>query len=297
MKRSHLAGSVATCLCIGLATPLLAAEAPATATAGTPSHPSPGEMNVAAIKPAEACLTDLRAFNSKMEKGGYWLGESGYGYGYPMGPYGYGYATGGYPGATGYQTGRPGYEVRTLIASANILAQRGDQKACEDVLTTSREIYKTYVAELHNGGVPTLDVPGWQQQQLAAAQPVTSKNTSFRSDELLGTAVRSPQDEALGSVYDLVLSPRTGKIAYLVIARGGIFGIDKKYVPVPWEDFKVTANGNVLVLDATKSGMESAPHVNKDQFTTPGHLDRETQAVDAYWKTHLSNKASTGSNG
>ena len=70
----------------------------------------------------------MRAFNSQMRKDGYWLGESGYGYGYPMdGPgYGYGYpVVGGLePTATGYQDARPGYDVRTLIAAANILARQ-----------------------------------------------------------------------------------------------------------------------------------------------------------------------------
>ena len=45
-------------------------------------------------------------------------------------------------------------------------------------------------------------------------QPVSTSDTSFRSDELLGTDVRNPQNEALGSVDDLVMSPQTGKIAY-----------------------------------------------------------------------------------
>ena len=53
--------------------------------------------------------------------------------------------------------------------------------------------------------------------------PVTSKNASFRSDELLGTDVRNPQDEALGSVEDLVMSPQTGEIAYLVDRPGRDF--------------------------------------------------------------------------
>ena len=54
---------------------------------------------------------------------------------------------------------------------------------------------------------------------------MTNNSNSFRSDQLLGTDVRTPQNDALGSIDDLVMNPQTGKIAYLVIARGGIFGI------------------------------------------------------------------------
>jgi sporulation protein YlmC with PRC-barrel domain len=234
-----------------------------------------------------------------MEKDGYWLGGSGYGYGYPMGAAGYGYPIGGASAATGtaYQNARPGYEVRVLVASANILARHGQQQPCEDVLATTRDIYKLYVADMHGQGAPMVDMPGWRQRQIAAAQPVADKTTSFRSDELLGTEVRNPQNEALGSIDDLVMSPQTGKIAYLVIAQGGIFGFGEKYVPVPWQDFKITPNVNLLVLDSTKAAVEAAPKVSSDQFTAPGHFDQESQKVDAYWKTHLSDKGTNGSNG
>jgi sporulation protein YlmC with PRC-barrel domain len=295
MKHSILASSVAAWISLGFAAPLLAAEAPAT---GTANRPSPVATKVSAAKPAVKCLSDLRAFDTQMGKGGYWLGGSGYGYGYPVDGYGYGFPMGGgYPAATAYQNARPGYEVRMLVASANILARHGEQQQCENLLATSREVYKRYVADLHTSGAPAADVPGWRNQQIAAAQPVTSKTTSFRSDELLGAEVRNPQNEALGSVDDIVMSPKTGEIAYLVIARGGVFGIDEKHVPVPWADFKLAPNVNLLVLDTTKGSMESAPHVDNDKFATPGQFDQQSQKVDTYWKTHLSKTVDKASNG
>jgi sporulation protein YlmC with PRC-barrel domain len=271
MKRSTLACSVAASFCLGFATGSLAAE-----------------KKVSAAKPAEKCLKDLRAFDNQMEKDGYWLSSSGYGYGYPMYGYGYGVGLGPNPEA-GLLNARQGYELRTLVASANILARQGQQQPCEDVLAATRNIYKVYVADMHSGKIPPADVQGWRQLQIAAAQPVTSTNTSFRSDELVGTDVRNPQNEALGSVEDLVMRPKTDKIAYLVIARGGIFGIDEKYVPVPWEAFKISPNVRLLVLDTTKSVLDAAPRVNRDQFAKPGHFDQEGQKIDAYWKAHLAN--------
>ena len=284
MKRPTLAGSMTGFFCLGFATALLAAEP---AVTGTVKQSPTAETKVAAVKPAEKCLNDLRAFDNQMNQEGYWLGRSGYRYGYPMA-----YELGPRPEATGmsYQNARPGYELRTLTAAANILAQQGQQQSCEDVLATTRQIYKVYVADMHSGQVPTADLQSWQQQQIAAAQPVTGTNARFQTDELVGTEVRGPQNEALGSVDDLVMSSQTGKIAYVVIARGGFFGIDEKYVPVPWEDFKIAPNLKLLVLGTTKAALDTAPQASKEQFATPGQFELVSQRVDAYWKTHLSDK-------
>ena len=160
LKRTTLGTSVAACICLGLGAPLLAAEPPAT---GTAAQPSASAKSISATKPAQKCLSDLRAFDNQMEKDGHWLGAAGYGYGYPMGEIGYGYS---YPmgGATaaaprGYVDARPGYEVRILVASANILARHGQQAACENVLATTRSIYKLYVADMKSGDIPRADIP------------------------------------------------------------------------------------------------------------------------------------------
>jgi sporulation protein YlmC with PRC-barrel domain len=286
MNRSTLASAATACLCLNLAAMPLAAQTPATKTV---NQASAGDQNVSAAKSAEKCMTDLRAFDSQMEKDGHWLGDSGMGYGYPMGGY-YGVAYPAVPTATRYQNVRSGYEVRTLVASANILARNGKQQACEDVLATTRGIYKQYAEDMDRGGVRMADVPAWRRQEIATAKPVTDDNTAFRSDELLGTSVHNLQNEALGSVEDLVMSPKTGKIAYLVIGRGGVFGIDEKYVPVPWSNFKTAPNRSLLVLDTTKAAMDAAPQVKEDQFAAGGHFGQQSEKVDAYWKAHLSDK-------
>jgi len=292
MKRFALVSPLTAFVCLVLATPCLAAD-PVVTGAVDPAAPA---QKVAIVKPAEACLGDLSAFREQMDKDGYWLGGTGYGYGYPMGGFGFGY---GYPAArhstttsSSYENARPGYEVRMLLASANILARNGMDQTCEQVLGSTREIYQHYLSDQHDRGVAGVDSVEWQLQQIASAQPVAGNSASFRSDQLLDTSVHNLHNEGLGSVHDLVISPKTGKIAYLVIARGGIFGIGEKFVPVPWDDFRVTASANLLVLDATKAALDGAPEVKDDQFSATGRFDQQSQAVDAYWKAHLLTKAS-----
>jgi sporulation protein YlmC with PRC-barrel domain len=242
-------------------------------------------------KVAQQCVTDLQAFHDELQKGGYWLSSSGYGGGYPR--YGYVYGERGMMlpidtfESKAEVHARPGYEIRTLMASAHIMAQRGQQAACEALLAETRDIYKDYAANLNKTGVAKADMSGWQNQLIAAAQPVTSSTASFRSDQLIGAAVVTPHNDSLGSVGDIVLSPLTGKISYLVIGHGGLFGIDEKYVPVPWEDFKMTPGATLLVLDSDKNALDAGPQVRENQFSANGDFAQESRKVDDYWKAHL----------
>lgn len=123
MKHLTILRTVSIVSSLGISYPLLAADAPAPAR---PTGGNGGQLSMGT--PAKACISEVRAFTAEMSKQGYWLGGSDYSYGYPMGAYGYGYGygvmTAGRPtGATGgYETARPGYQIRILVASANILA-------------------------------------------------------------------------------------------------------------------------------------------------------------------------------
>jgi len=292
MPRSVCLSVVATCFHVAMTGSLLAAP---TANADATATPATGS-DATLAKSAEACRSDLKNFSQQMAKGGYWVADEGDSLGYPVGAAGEGIVgraateSGIQARGPGYFSGRPGYEVRVLMAAASILARHGQQQPCEDVLSETRELYKSYLLDLQRAGVTPVDLPGWRHRQIAAAIPVKGSNHAFRSDELLGAEVQSPDGAALGSVDDLALNPETGKLGYVVIARGGFFGFDETRIPIPWDDFKATPNADLLVLDTTKSVLDAAPHVSKNAFTVSPSADSDSQRVDAYWKANQTTK-------
>ena len=239
----------------------------------------------AVVVPAKQCLTDLKAFDTIQHKDGYWLDGGGYGYGYPV--YGYGYSYGArYDESNRYLRARPGYEVRTMIASARILAMNGHQVACENVLSAARDTYTAYVTELRKGQVPTPDVSTWRRDQIQTAVPVTSTNLVYRSDDLIGASVVNVSNDSLGSVEDIIMSPQSGKIAYLVISHGGLWGIDETYTPVPWSDFKSAVMTNLLILPVPKGTLDAAPQYSEDKVGRPSEFATQSAAIDTYWTAH-----------
>ncbi|RBP18349.1 sporulation protein YlmC with PRC-barrel domain [Roseiarcus fermentans] len=293
MTRNLRLRPILACLCLFATGPLLAAPTAGTETANPPATGSAASP----AGSADACRKDLKTFSQQMAKDGYWVAGEGYSLGYPMGAAGFG-IYGGMISESGIQArsasagpsdynGRPGYEVRILMAAANILARHGLQRSCEDMLTATRGLYKIYLSDMRKDGSSPVDMPEWRQRQIAGAVAVTGSNVAFRSDELLGAEVRSPDGVALGSVDDLVLNPATGRLGYLVIARGGFFGFDETRIPIPWDHFKAAPNASLLVLDTTEGVLDAAPRVGKATFSVGASADSDSRKVDDYWRANL----------
>ncbi len=60
-----------------------------------------------------------------------------------------------------------------------------------------------------------------------------------------GTAVYDLVGDHVGSIDDIVLTKRSGEVAYAVVSFGGFLGIGEKYHPLPWAvlDYDVGLGG------------------------------------------------------
>lgn len=113
--------------------------------------------------------------------------------------------------------------------------------------------------------------PEEAQQQAAVLAETTAGN-------LMGLEVRGTGGEPLGSVRDLVVDPRQGRISQVVIATGGFLGIGEKRVAVPWEEVRLTREGVSVPL--TPDDMREAPPFVAETATRPPTNDTPAPAPE-----------------
>lgn len=109
--------------------------------------------------------------------------------------------------------------------------------------------------------------------------------TTFRASALTGLNVRNMQGEKLGTINELVVDVRTGKIAYAALSVGGVLGIGDKLFAVPFGDLKFDHGMDEMffVLNLSKEKLQAAPgfdQSNWPNFADPHWSDR----IDKYYR-------------
>lgn len=265
------------------------------------------------------CLQNLGALAEQMNEDGYWLaGYRGYGVDAFGNPYARRAPVGGAPGAgspagtpapegeagrappapeadAGRPAGvrpspwagmtwpeRPHNEIRILFRAANVLANRGNEEGCMTVLNAAEQRYNDYTSQLADVGVDPEEITTWRQAEIAAAVPVSDTTFPRRVDRMIGADIRNAADEDLGDVEDVVLDPGTGDIQYVLVSRGGFFGIGSDEVAVPWENLRVAPGMSTFVLPVSEEAMEQAPRVAREEL-----VDSKQNEVQSYWEQAL----------
>ncbi|MGE0223896.1 MAG: PRC-barrel domain-containing protein, partial [Acetobacteraceae bacterium] len=147
----------------------------------------------------------------------------------------------------------------------------------------SEAIGNSTAAELgarpHAGGTTsrTIDTPRDQQgTEMIAA------------DRVSGTTVYDPSGNKLGSVDDIMLDKRGGRVRYAVLSFGGFLGIGDRHYPLPWEKLHYDTSLGGYVVDIDREALENAPSYSTDeapQWNDPAWSRRvyEHYGASPYW--------------
>lgn len=86
------------------------------------------------------------------------------------------------------------------------------------------------------------------------------------ASSLEGNEIVNLQEEALGSVKDIMLDTGTGKVSYVVLSAGGILSIGDRLFAIPWSALSLDTANKRFVLDADAERFENAPGFDKDHW-------------------------------
>lgn len=89
--------------------------------------------------------------------------------------------------------------------------------------------------------------------------------TLISADKVEGTSVMNPAGKKLGTIEDVMIDKRSGKVAYAVMSFGGFLGIGDRHHPLPWGALKYDTNLNGYVVNLDKKTLEKAPTYGDDE--------------------------------
>ncbi|MBC7140043.1 MAG: PRC-barrel domain-containing protein [Defluviimonas sp.] len=87
----------------------------------------------------------------------------------------------------------------------------------------------------------------------------SSANPQISSKDVNGTRVFSPRGEKLGHIDELMIDKPSGKVAYAVLAFGGILGMGEEHHPIPWSKLRYDTDLDGYVTDITPDQLQGAP--------------------------------------
>lgn len=99
---------------------------------------------------------------------------------------------------------------------------------------------------------------------MGQSQPFS--NSPVKASSIIGTDVVNPKGDSLGDIKEVVIDPRTGRVAYAVVSFGGFLGMGEKLFAIPFSSFVYNTEKNEYVLDVAKERLKAAPGFDADHW-------------------------------
>lgn len=98
------------------------------------------------------------------------------------------------------------------------------------------------------------------RQAAAAAEP------SWRASDIIGTDVKTTNDDTIGEIQDLVIDFKSGEILGVVVSTGGFLGLGETLSTVPSSKLRYDKQAEAFKTKLTKEQLEKAPRHTKESW-------------------------------
>ena len=85
------------------------------------------------------------------------------------------------------------------------------------------------------------------------------KGKDLRASELVGARVRNAAGDSLGEIEELVVPSRAQGDMLVIVSVGGVLDVGDKLVALPYDDLRVSADGDTFYYDRTEAQLKAAP--------------------------------------
>jgi sporulation protein YlmC with PRC-barrel domain len=90
----------------------------------------------------------------------------------------------------------------------------------------------------------------------------------LRATYVLRSTIISTDSQRLGDIKEVVMDTAAGKVAYVVLAFGGMAGLGEKWFAIPWHALHQSAGLGTFTLDIDKDVLQEAAGFDKDRWPT-----------------------------
>ena len=108
------------------------------------------------------------------------------------------------------------------------------------------------------------------------------------ADKVEGTTVYNPAGDKVGSVSNIMIDKISGRVAYAVLAAGGILGMGKEAIALPWNALTYDTSKGGYVVDVDHAKLEEAPQMASGDLRELDNREFEKHIhdyynIDPYW--------------
>lgn len=90
---------------------------------------------------------------------------------------------------------------------------------------------------------------------------------------IVGNEVQGMGRESLGLVEDVMIDTANGRIEYVVVSFGGLFGIGEKLFAVPLEALTLDTDAKCFILPVPEDKLKNAPGFDKNDWPDFANLE------------------------